>query len=187
MQNVKTCKYPGCTEPVWLSGYCRPHNYEKRRERMRKLYHERGGTRYVICTVCQKTYVGGSGTKYCPNCRDKIRKINNNNTSYHGVRIDGTKFDEHRLIAKQVGAITQKDDVVHHTDGNKANNDPSNLVVLSLSNHTKLHRYLEVEHLRQPNKSTKQISWEFIWQNYIPYCFCNEVPGYHFPIQDCKG
>lgn len=184
MKEGKICNYPGCTKLAWLSGYCKPHNYELRRERMRRLYSERGGSRYVICTICGSRYVGGSGTKYCPECRKKIHEQNQNQTEYVAKKKDGIKIDEHRQIAKQVGVITQKNDVVHHMDGNKSNNDPSNLVVLSLTDHGRLHAYLCVEQLRQPNKTIAQLSWEFIWQNYIPYCFCNNVPGYHYPLSD---
>ena len=125
-------------------------------------------------------------TKFCPTCRAKISEQSQNNTKYIAKKNNGIKVDEHRQIAKQVGAITQKNDVVHHMDGNKANNDPSNLVVLSLADHGRLHAHLRVEQLRQPDKTIAQLSWEFIWQNFIPYCFCNEVPGYHYPLSDLE-
>jgi len=50
---------------------------------------------------------------------------------------DGTTIDEHRLKAnaKDKGYNT----VVHHIDGNKLNNDPLNLCLMTRSEHCKLH------------------------------------------------
>lgn len=47
---------------------------------------------------------------------------------------------EHRVIGEQIaGRPLQKDEHVHHVDGNKHNNHPSNLVVLTAKEHGKLH------------------------------------------------
>lgn len=47
----------------------------------------------------------------------------------------------HRHVASiTCGRWLLSNEHVHHVDGNKANNDPGNLVVLTSSEHTKLHR-----------------------------------------------
>lgn len=47
---------------------------------------------------------------------------------------------EHRLIASQMtGRPLRKDEAVHHIDGNKTNNLPSNLMIVSRSKHIRLH------------------------------------------------
>ena len=47
---------------------------------------------------------------------------------------------EHRVIAEQIiGRPLAKGEIVHHKDGNKHNNDPSNLEVMTQSEHLKLH------------------------------------------------
>lgn len=52
-------------------------------------------------------------------------------------RKDGTTVDEHRVIAKV--EFAGRDVVVHHIDGDKSNNSPDNLQVMSRSEHAKLH------------------------------------------------
>ena len=47
---------------------------------------------------------------------------------------------EHILVAERVlGRSLQDDEQVHHRDRNKKNNDPDNLLVLTASQHTRLH------------------------------------------------
>lgn len=47
----------------------------------------------------------------------------------------------HRVIAEQMlGRPLKRGEIVHHIDGNKHNNDPSNLQVMTQAEHMKLHR-----------------------------------------------
>lgn len=46
----------------------------------------------------------------------------------------------HRIVAEQIlGRPLIKGEIVHHIDGNKRNNDPSNLKIMTQSEHCKLH------------------------------------------------
>ena len=75
-----------------------------------------------------------------PDTRQKLRDYRLDSgkgvtyTKYFGVH-------EHRVVAEQLlGRPLIDDEVVHHVDGNKRNNDPDNLMVLpSQSEHAKLH------------------------------------------------
>ena len=59
---------------------------------------------------------------------------------YKIIRRDGKKVRYHRLVAMTVLGITLADGMdVHHIDGNKMNNDPSNLMVMSHADHARLH------------------------------------------------
>lgn len=46
---------------------------------------------------------------------------------------------EHQLVLRSVGIIFQLGEVVHHKDGNRRNNSLDNLMVMSNSDHVKLH------------------------------------------------
>ena len=47
---------------------------------------------------------------------------------------------EHRVIAEaMIGRPLEKGEIVHHKDGNKHNNSPSNLEVITQSEHVKIH------------------------------------------------
>jgi hypothetical protein len=57
------------------------------------------------------------------------------------VWIDGERrhVKQHRLIAERmIGRELRADEDVHHIDGNKQNNDPSNLQVLSHAEHSRV-------------------------------------------------
>ncbi|MGE7843906.1 HNH endonuclease [Lysinibacillus sp. NPDC093712] len=50
---------------------------------------------------------------------------------------------EHRLVmANYLGRPLERDEIVHHIDGNKENNDVSNLQLMDNSTHAKLHNDL---------------------------------------------
>ena len=47
---------------------------------------------------------------------------------------------EHRVIAEQMlGRALKRNEIVHHIDGNKHNNEPSNLQIMTQSEHVRLH------------------------------------------------
>ena len=46
----------------------------------------------------------------------------------------------HRIVAeKMIGRPLRTGEIVHHIDGNKRNNEPSNLMVMTQSEHCRLH------------------------------------------------
>jgi len=57
-----------------------------------------------------------------------------NYTKYHGKHL-------HRIVAeKMLERPLKKEEIVHHIDGNKFNNKPSNLQIITRAEHIELHR-----------------------------------------------
>lgn len=75
------------------------------------------------------------------------RKITIGSNGYKYIwHTDGSGEKEHRHIIEQVlGRKLTKNEVVHHIDGNRTNNDISNLRVMSRGEHSRLHRKQEIE------------------------------------------
>lgn len=62
------------------------------------------------------------------------------NGLYRKILVDGKYVLEHRYVMEQqLGRKLRSDEEVHHVNGNKLNNLPDNLVLLSKSDHAKLH------------------------------------------------
>jgi hypothetical protein len=82
---------------------------------------------------------------------------------YKAIKVNGVKIDEHRHVMQQhIGRKLTRNEIVHHKDGDKLNNDISNLEILSRSEHTRMHM-LEfsseesyVEQLRLRSKISQQ-------------------------------
>jgi hypothetical protein len=55
--------------------------------------------------------------------------------------VRGKKLLVHRLIMEQIlGRPLSSDEIIHHIDGNKLNNHPSNLQIMTRSEHINHHR-----------------------------------------------
>jgi hypothetical protein len=53
---------------------------------------------------------------------------------------DGSTANEHRLIVKaQTSVVLGPNDVVHHVNGDRFDNRPENLIVMSRADHSRLH------------------------------------------------
>lgn len=74
--------------------------------------------------------------------RTKIREKRLSKSSSTGYRKQFGRH-EHRVVAEEkLGRLLRADEVVHHIDCNKRNNHPDNLMVLTQSEHAKLHMRL---------------------------------------------
>lgn len=61
---------------------------------------------------------------------------------YRMISIDGRKVAEHIYIMEKILGRKMKGrgkEVVHHIDGNKLNNKPSNLRLMSMPEHQRMH------------------------------------------------
>ena len=78
---------------------------------------------------------------------------------YKALKINGKRIDEHRyLIQLALGRPLESNEIVHHKDGNKSNNDLSNLEVLQRSEHSRMHtkeRFKNAEAVEQQREKAK--------------------------------
>ena len=93
-------------------------------------------------------------TRMTPEVRKKISdsRINSGEQKTY-QKLNGRHT--HRTVAEQVlGRPLQEGEIVHHIDGDKRNNDPSNLMVMTQSEHARLHfrkKVVENESVSTPN------------------------------------
>ena len=57
----------------------------------------------------------------------------------HPNAVNGFVYEHRLIVEKKLNRYLKKDEVVHHIDGNKLNNDLSNLLIMTNSEHAKLH------------------------------------------------
>ena len=112
----------------------------------------------AICDQCKAEYftypssLKKSKSHFCSKtCERESKKLHNTRESWRGghigkttgyfyIRIDGKDVGEHILVAeKKIGRRLTPDEVVHHINGNKLDNRPENLQVMTNSEHVKLH------------------------------------------------
>lgn len=127
-----------------------------------RCYHtaSRKQPKFKKCLQCNKEFVidpRHKNKKFCDvkcACAYKRAKTRTATLGADGYKYvwfaDGSGEKEHRFIVEQkIGRKLTRDEVVHHIDGNRANNDISNLMVMSRGEHSKLHR----EHEKEIGKS----------------------------------
>lgn len=86
---------------------------------------------------------------------------------YALVLIDGKYVPEHRYVVEQyIGRKLHRREHVHHKDGNKLNNDPKNLQVLTASEHAKLH--MTEEHRQHLSNRMREVRSERTWSSKKP-------------------
>ena len=113
----KTCSVPECGREQYTKGLCRFHDGRKRN----------GGFDEKELTP-PKHFRQNHPQRWV-------------HQSYYWISVNGRDIMEHRhIMQKLLGRTLGTDEVVHHKDGNKLNNDPNNLEVLSREGHTSGHR-----------------------------------------------
>lgn len=59
--------------------------------------------------------------------------------SGRGYWFMGSKREHKVIMENLIGRRLQPNEIVHHIDGNKLNNEPTNLLLMTQSEHTKYH------------------------------------------------
>ena len=59
---------------------------------------------------------------------------------YRAKKVKGKRIDMQRYVMEQIlGRKLTSDEIVHHIDGNKLNNDPANLQIMTRAEHARFH------------------------------------------------
>ena len=117
VSQMKICSIPNCGKPYDSNGYCGMHAQRVRRY---------GDANYITPEKVRRENNRASQIASRPSLKGSYAKL-------HGRH-------EHRVVAeKMIGRPLLRSEIVHHLDGNRRNNDPSNLQVMTQSEHVMLH------------------------------------------------
>ena len=147
----RVCRH--CGKEYWIRAR-KPHPYCSHR-----CYNDHRTLPAVSCECCGKNMGGKKAptttgrARFCSyKCRHLVlRRENHPNWTggrrvdklgYVTVNVDGRgRVREHRLVAEQIlGRPLQPREQVHHRNGNRLDNKPENLVVLTDEEHARAHK-----------------------------------------------
>lgn len=165
---MKVCCIEGCTDLCETGRrYCKTH-YLERRSELRKVKKAKGlkvRTMYpCICCNCKKAFEGfRKNSLFCSvECCNAFKASETNPYIFDSKNYKENLW-EHRNIAERIlNKKLNSNQVVHHLDCNPKNNAITNLIVLSRSEHTSLHQYLDRQRalLERSNNGNTENCWE---------------------------
>lgn len=124
--------------------------------------------KYIICKQCGKEFYSTRRTFCSPKCSNDYKSEHyTNKKTYeengyiiHHIRGYNKKGNakEHRLVMENyLGRKLGKDEVVHHIDGNRKNNNIENLVLMTRGEHSRHHRQEELKSGKILFKTIKEL------------------------------
>lgn len=152
----QTCLIDGCTNPAKCRGWCMKH-YTKFHTTGDPLKMKRVPYGEAECSVegcCLLAKENAMCAKHAQRVRrygdanyvtpEQVRREHSREANLRPAKATSYRKrlgrHEHRVVAEQMlGRPLAKGEIVHHVDGNKHNNAPENLKVMSQSEHMREH------------------------------------------------
>ena len=137
---MNTCTVENCEGAIKCRGLCNKHYHVVRQTQKMKPCGCGCGEQTAY------TFKWGHHTRLFTS-EEQARRGQQNNGDALRDRGEGVTYrklrqrHEHRVVAERVlGRPLIRGEIVHHIDGNKRNNDPSNLQVMTQADHLRAHR-----------------------------------------------
>jgi hypothetical protein len=115
--------------------------------------------------ACKESYKAWRKTqKVCSSCNKELIRLKSLQVctnKYIYTKTPGQT--EHRLIAeKLLGRRLSRGEVVHHIDSNPRNNSVDNLMLMSSSDHSRLHQHLDLQRVifEKSKNENSENCWE---------------------------
>lgn len=108
---------------------------------------------YAVCLGCGRTTVKHRGHGLCKTCYNKSRpeEVARHVAKSYEKRFGGNRAKHFLLHPACRKCGTLKDILIHHVDGDRKNNLPSNFATLCRKCHSSLHNYIKLEQKWSPD------------------------------------
>lgn len=136
---VKLCTFEGCNAPLRCRGLCNKHYHVLKSQKKMKP---------CACGCGEQTsytFKWGHHTRlFTPEEQARRAGFNDGSTlrdtgEKKGYRKVGQRHEHRRVMEEKIGRPLTRNDIVHHKDENKRNNDPDNLELMTRAEHIRHH------------------------------------------------
>jgi len=141
-------------------------------ERRMAQYYKKGGNKnkkrygYGFCGLCKKKIrLNRPEQKYCLECYRNIHSSGKFLNPYEPAHGGGYCWLHRRIAEEVLQRKLNTNEVVHHLDDNPKNNKLTNLVVISRTNHVRLHHFIREQ--RAILEKSSIVNGENCWDTLI--------------------